>query len=107
MNSSPLVETNNRWPVLSLMDQQHHLSLAANSGGLKRPHKRGIREIRKRFPWFLTSLYMQMENCAGECLYMSLSYIRREIMGEVRVFWGSHWSETLKNQDCACLIFHL
>lgn len=52
----------------------------------------------KRFPWFLTSLDVEMENCAGECLYMSLSHIRREIMGEVRVFWGHIGLKLLKTR---------
>lgn len=61
----------------------------------------------KRFPFFPASLAMGMENHAGERLWVSVSHTRREIMGEVKVFFGHISLKFLKIQDCVCLIFHL
>lgn len=53
----------------------------------------------KRFPCFPASLGMGMENHAGGCLWVSLSHTRREIMGEVKVFFGCISLKFLKIQE--------
>jgi len=60
----------------------------------------GIMGAGKRFPCFPASLGMGMENHAGERLWVSLSHTRRELMGEVKVFFGRISLKFLKIQDC-------
>ena len=54
-------------------------------------------EVGKRFSWFPASLAMQMEKCTREC-FMSLSHIRGEIMGNVRMFFGQIGLKLFKNK---------
>lgn len=59
----------------------------------------------KRFPFFPASLGMGMENHAGEYLWVSVSHTKREIMGEVKVFFGHISLKFLKSSTVSVLFF--
>lgn len=86
---------NNSLPVFSMVNQQHQLSMSAHSGGLKRSHKLGYKRGRKEVFLVPSFTRHQEEKCASECLYMSLSHTRREMIREVRVFGGHIGAELL------------